>query len=213
MRMLVRRYITAEQRKRDDFGITEDDVMEIRQDISSLRFELIDILNTNGMKTPHVNPNNFSCKLKCLEFRLYWWTKCNFLLLVSGKKGKMLERRILKDFQIGIVESIVTEAVQKTTETKDIFTSIAQAMNIRASAKKFVWILFIEPNFSDDKLLIFRKQDWNALVRQTTITRDPIGSTRNSLTRRDRRSLRRHILEEVGQGLKMNTQRIVGMCE
>lgn len=71
MRMLVRRYITAEQRKRDDYGITEDDVMEIRQDISSLRFELIDILNTNGMKTPHINPNSFSCKLKCLEFLLY----------------------------------------------------------------------------------------------------------------------------------------------
>lgn len=62
MRLLVRRYITAEQRKRDDFGITEDDVMEIRQDISTLRFELIDIFNTNGMKTPTVNPNEFSCK-------------------------------------------------------------------------------------------------------------------------------------------------------
>lgn len=62
MRLLVRRYITAEQRKRDDFGITEDDVMEIRQDISTLRFELIDIFNTNGMKTPNVNPNEFQCK-------------------------------------------------------------------------------------------------------------------------------------------------------
>lgn len=52
MRLLVRRYVTAEQRKRDDFGITEDDVIEIRQDISTLRYELIDILRTNGMKTP-----------------------------------------------------------------------------------------------------------------------------------------------------------------
>lgn len=63
MRLLVRRYITAEQRKRDDFGITEDDVMEIRQDISSLRFELIDILSTNGMKTPNINLNAGQCKL------------------------------------------------------------------------------------------------------------------------------------------------------
>lgn len=54
MRMLVRRFVTAEQRKRDDFGITEDDVMEIRQDISTLRYELIDILRSNGMKTPSV---------------------------------------------------------------------------------------------------------------------------------------------------------------
>lgn len=63
MRILVRRYVTAEQRKRDDFGITEDDVMEIRQDISTLRYELIDILRQNGMQTPNVNMVDLSCKI------------------------------------------------------------------------------------------------------------------------------------------------------
>lgn len=58
MKLLVRRFITAEQRKRDDFGVTEDDVMEIRQDISTLRYELIDIFHKNGMKTPRVDPND-----------------------------------------------------------------------------------------------------------------------------------------------------------
>lgn len=62
MRTLVRRYVTAEQRKRDDFGITEDDVMEIRQDISTLRYELIDILRQNGMRTPNVNMVDMSRK-------------------------------------------------------------------------------------------------------------------------------------------------------
>lgn len=52
MRLLVRRYVTAEQRKSEEFGITEDDVMEIRQDISSMRFEMIDIFKRNGYKTP-----------------------------------------------------------------------------------------------------------------------------------------------------------------
>lgn len=61
MRLLVRRYVTAEQRKRDDFGITEDDVMEIRQDISTLRYELIDILRNNGMKTPQVSSDPGAC--------------------------------------------------------------------------------------------------------------------------------------------------------
>lgn len=60
MRLLVRRYVTAEQRKRDDFGITEDDVMEIRQDISTLRYELIDILHQNGMRTPNVKAQDAS---------------------------------------------------------------------------------------------------------------------------------------------------------
>jgi transient receptor potential cation channel subfamily C len=45
----------AEQRKRDEFGITEDDVKEIRQDISTFRFELIDILKNNGMRTPKLD--------------------------------------------------------------------------------------------------------------------------------------------------------------
>lgn len=55
MRLLVRRYVTAEQRKRDDYGITEDDVIEIRQDISTLRYELVDILRNNGMRTPEMD--------------------------------------------------------------------------------------------------------------------------------------------------------------
>lgn len=61
-RQLVRRFVTAEQRKRDDFGITEDDVMEIRQDISTLRYELVDILKTNGMKTPNIDKTDNSSK-------------------------------------------------------------------------------------------------------------------------------------------------------
>jgi hypothetical protein len=31
-------------------GVTEDDVNEIKQDISSFRFELLDIFRNNGMK-------------------------------------------------------------------------------------------------------------------------------------------------------------------
>ena len=58
MKLLVRRYVCDEQRKRDDFGITEDDVMEIRQDISTLRYELIDIFKQNGMKTPRVSKDD-----------------------------------------------------------------------------------------------------------------------------------------------------------
>lgn len=68
MKLLVRRYVCDEQRKRDDFGVTEDDVMEIRQDISTLRYELIDIFNKNGMKTPTVNKDDGTGSfLKCIK--------------------------------------------------------------------------------------------------------------------------------------------------
>lgn len=61
------------------------------------------------------------------------------------------------------------------------------------------------------RINLCRKEDWNTLVRKNTIARDPIGSTRNSISRRDRRSLRRRILEEADRGLTMDTDKIVGM--
>ncbi len=38
MRNLVRRYVTQEQRKAENEGVTEDDVNEIKNDISAFRF-------------------------------------------------------------------------------------------------------------------------------------------------------------------------------
>lgn len=77
MRLLVRRYVTAEQRKRDVVGITEDDVMEVRQDISTLRFELIDILRNNGMKTPTIDPKDSTGEFKRIHsvFMLQYFTE------------------------------------------------------------------------------------------------------------------------------------------
>lgn len=51
MRNLVRRYVTVEQRKAESEGVTEDDVNEIKQDISAFRCELIEILKNSGMNT------------------------------------------------------------------------------------------------------------------------------------------------------------------
>ncbi|XP_063831875.1 transient receptor potential protein isoform X1 [Ostrinia nubilalis] len=157
MRVLVRRYVTAEQRARDEVGVTEDDVMEIRQDISTLRFELIDILHNNGMKTPRLKMQDST---------------------VAGKKGKVMERRILKDFQIGIVEGIIKDVISKESKPKDVFSQIAKAIVRRGS--------------TDSK-----KRDWNAMVRTNTVRRDPIGRTSEAEVRRSRQSLRAHILENV----------------
>ena len=56
MRNLVRRYVTREQRKADNQGVTEDDVNEIKQDISAFRCELVEILRNSGMNTSSANP-------------------------------------------------------------------------------------------------------------------------------------------------------------
>ncbi|KAK7469918.1 hypothetical protein BaRGS_00036081 [Batillaria attramentaria] len=56
MRDLIKRYIMHKQRTRQGGeGVTEDDINELKQDVSSFRFELLEILRNNGMKTP--NPN------------------------------------------------------------------------------------------------------------------------------------------------------------
>lgn len=60
-----------------------------------------------------------------------------FVFVVAGKKGKMMERRILKDFQIGIVESI-SEAVKNSLASGDVFTSIAKAINKRSTNRQYV---------------------------------------------------------------------------
>lgn len=48
-----------------------------------------------------------------------------------------MERRILKDFQIGIVETLVSEAVKGTKEAKDVFSSIAKAIGKKPSSKAY----------------------------------------------------------------------------
>ncbi|KAL3880336.1 hypothetical protein ACJMK2_032584 [Sinanodonta woodiana] len=70
MRDLIKRYIMFKQRGplRGD-GVTEDDINELKQDISSFRFELLEILRNNGMKTPNPNQPKPSSKKNLLR---YW---------------------------------------------------------------------------------------------------------------------------------------------
>ena len=72
--VLPSRYIMSEQKKAEEFGITEDDVSEIRQDINKFRFELVDILRKNNFDIGKVR--NEGC--------------------YSGKRAKQMERRIMK---------------------------------------------------------------------------------------------------------------------
>jgi transient receptor potential cation channel subfamily C member 4 len=52
MSELIKRYVVAVQRREQHEGVTEDDVNEIKHDISSLRYELLEVLSLNGMKLP-----------------------------------------------------------------------------------------------------------------------------------------------------------------
>ncbi|XP_054721214.1 transient receptor potential-gamma protein-like [Uloborus diversus] len=88
MRNLVRRYVTKEQRNADNQGVTEDDVNEIKQDISAFRFELIEIMKNSGFNTSTASDQ--------MQGGLAKGT--------GGKKGRQKERRLMKGFDIGVVK-------------------------------------------------------------------------------------------------------------
>ena len=57
MKCIIRRYITAEQKKAEEFSITEDDVSEIRQDINKFRYSTSYSGAPNlGVHQVHVHP-------------------------------------------------------------------------------------------------------------------------------------------------------------
>ncbi|XP_047023528.1 transient receptor potential-gamma protein-like [Helicoverpa zea] len=80
MRNLVRRYVTVQQRRAECGGVTEDDVNEIKQDVSAFRCELVEILRNSGMNTSTVNAGAPGGG--------------------GGKKNRQKERRLMKGFNI-----------------------------------------------------------------------------------------------------------------
>lgn len=109
---------------------------------------------------------------------------------VPGKKGRVMERRLQKDFQIGMVEGIIQAVIQSEKEPKDVFSQIAKAIGRKGSSAI--------------------KKDWNAVVRQSTIAMDPIGSTNEAMQRQTRRSLRRHLQHQPDSDLaSMDPKRLV----
>jgi len=94
MRNLVRRFITKQQQKVDDNEINEDDVNEIKQDINSFKYELLNVLKINGYKTGTAHQKDEGA---------------------MGRKQQAKERRLMKGFNIGTVEGLegATDAQNK----------------------------------------------------------------------------------------------------
>jgi hypothetical protein len=74
---LVKRYIMRKQQRDLNAGVTEDDLNEIKQDISSMRFELLEILKKNDFKMDGLKQSVG----KCSRFLL-------FIFYLSMKKKR-----------------------------------------------------------------------------------------------------------------------------
>uniref|UniRef100_A0A6P7GSP6 Transient-receptor-potential-like protein n=1 Tax=Diabrotica virgifera virgifera TaxID=50390 RepID=A0A6P7GSP6_DIAVI len=79
MRALVWRYVSAMHRKCDEAMVTEDDVNELKSDISSFRYEILEVLGKNGMDISSAERKEKA---------------------ILGKKMKVWERRLMKDFKV-----------------------------------------------------------------------------------------------------------------
>lgn len=103
-----------------------------------------------------------------------------------------MERRLLKDFQIGLVEGLIQDAMSSNEKgPKDVFSKIAKAIGRRTSQGS-------------------KKKDWNAMVRQKSVIRDPIGSTAEGTERRHRQSVRRYILDHQKDSLmSMDAEKLI----
>lgn len=86
MRNLVRRYVTVQQRRAESQGVTEDDVNEIKQDISGFRCELVEILKNSGMNTSTATGPGGA----------------------GGKKNRQKERRLMKGFNVATSMTTLT---------------------------------------------------------------------------------------------------------
>ncbi|XP_045597326.2 LOW QUALITY PROTEIN: transient-receptor-potential-like protein [Procambarus clarkii] len=79
MRALIWRYVCSLQRRNEERPVNEDDISEVKGDISSLRFELIDLFGHNGM--------DISLCAKKSRAAL-------------GRKMRVWERRLMRDFHV-----------------------------------------------------------------------------------------------------------------
>lgn len=103
-----------------------------------------------------------------------------------------MERRILKDFHIGIVENLFSDLKLGATEPQSVFGHIAKVIGRKTTLKP-------------------KKKDWNALVRKNSLKNDPIGTKQEAdLHILRRQSLRDHILTNVQTPVNLDDNKLLG---
>ncbi|XP_049268143.1 transient-receptor-potential-like protein [Rhipicephalus sanguineus] len=100
MKSLVWRYVTSEQSKNEQAPVTEDDVNELKQQITSFRYDLLDVLKDNGMKINKVQRKRAEA--------------------IPNKKVRVRERRLLKDFSITLMDASDPDLLSRHSSSADV---------------------------------------------------------------------------------------------
>nr|XP_014085675.1 transient-receptor-potential-like protein isoform X3 [Bactrocera oleae] len=85
MRSLVWRFISAEHRKFEENPVTEDDINELKCEISTMRYEILDVFENSGLDCSSASKREKPSR---------------------AKRNKVWERRLMKGFQVAPVQVV-----------------------------------------------------------------------------------------------------------
>lgn len=98
--MLKTKPFPLQQRKAESQGVTEDDVNEIKQDISAFRCEIVEILKGKGMNTSSVSGQGAGKRN---------WTHENRLTFLFFSVVKNNENALMVKHQIGVCHTLLRD--------------------------------------------------------------------------------------------------------
>lgn len=52
MQALIWRYVSMKHREAESAGVTEDDILEIKSELSGMKYDFLEVLRKNGMEVP-----------------------------------------------------------------------------------------------------------------------------------------------------------------
>ncbi|CAG2068374.1 unnamed protein product, partial [Timema podura] len=121
MRSLVWRYVSTMHRQAEDSPVTEDDINEVKTEVSAMKCQLLEVLSKNGMD------------ISCADSKEK---------TIMGKKMRMWERRLMKDFHLAPVtgDEELDQLKEPPPENEDSlarFRRIAKLAVINSSAHKW----------------------------------------------------------------------------
>ncbi|KAL5962678.1 Transient receptor potential-gamma protein, partial [Taenia solium] len=122
MHELVNRYLMHRQMHVDNQGVTEDDLNEIKGDISAFRYELLDILRDNGMK---VNSNDHFRKGGRLRRRASRRVKNPSWKVTNVNLDELDTTQTPNDLQNGVSTS------KPATQDTEIVPTVAQSQELK----------------------------------------------------------------------------------
>lgn len=63
MRALIWRYVSMKHREMENMGVTEDDINEVKSELSTMKYDFLEVLRKNGMEVPSDHRKNTSKKM------------------------------------------------------------------------------------------------------------------------------------------------------